>query len=152
MEALRVAGVLPALVREPPLRPALVLDEAVPVAVAVLVDPAERAQRRLLEPPHERRVVRPAPDLGEEDQVEGRGVEGAVVAGEPCLRGLAVAHLVHDLARLGVDRRIVLACLQLSEHLERASRELGPEEQRLQARDQRVAPEHGHEPRHPRRG
>ena len=41
-EALRVAGVLPRLVLEPALRPAPVLDEAVAVEVAVLVDPRER--------------------------------------------------------------------------------------------------------------
>ena len=53
-----------------------------------------------------------------------------------------------DLARLGVDVRVVLRRLQLGEHLQRGSRQLGPEEQRLQAGDDRVAPEHGHEPRH----
>ena len=39
--------------------------------------------------------------------------------------------------------------LQLGERRERVARELGPEQQRLQARDERVAAEHGHEPRHP---
>ena len=56
---------------------------------------------------------------------------------------------MHDLPRLGVDRRVLLACLQLGERVERAHRDLRPEEQRLQRRDRRVAPEHGHEPRHP---
>ena len=59
---------------------------------------------------------------------------------------------MQDLARLGVDRGVVLARLQHRERLERGDRELGPEQHRLQARDQRVAPEDGHEPRHPRRG
>src|SRR4029079_6525132 len=43
-----------------------------------------------------------------------------------------------------------LARLEVGEHLERALRELGPEKERLQARDDRVAPEHGHEPGHAR--
>src|SRR5262249_19816576 len=63
MEALRVARVLPGLVREPARRPPLVLHEAVAVAVAKLVDPPERTQSWLLQPADERRVVRPAPDL-----------------------------------------------------------------------------------------
>ena len=49
VEALRVAGVLPRLVLEPALGAALVLDEAVAVAVAVLVDPLERGERRRLQ-------------------------------------------------------------------------------------------------------
>ena len=109
----------------------------------------ERPQRRLAEVADERGVVRPAPDLGEQDEVERRRVDRPVVGAEPVARGLAVPHLVDDLARLGVDRRIVLGRLQLGEHLERGARQLGPEEQRLQARDQRVAAEDGHEPRHP---
>ena len=56
-----------------------------------------------------------------------------------------------DLARLGVDRRVVVDRLQLGQHLERAAGELGAEEQRLQRRDQRVPAEDGHEPRHPGR-
>jgi hypothetical protein len=59
---------------------------------------------------------------------------------------------VDDLARLGVDVRVLLVRLQLGQHLERGARELRPEEQGLQARDQRVAPEDGHEPGHPGRG
>ena len=56
-----------------------------------------------------------------------------------------------DLARLGVHVRVVVARLQLGQHLERRACELRAEEQRLQARDQRVAAEDGHEPRHPGR-
>ena len=64
---------------------------------------------------------------------------------------LPLPNLVDDLAGLGVDRGVVLGRLQLREDPERRLRELGAEEQRLQARDQRVAPEDGHEPRHARR-
>src|SRR5205085_7197378 len=93
-----------------------------------------------------------APHLREEDQVEGRRVDGAVVRVEPGLRRLPLADLVDDLARLRVDRRIVLRRLELRQDPERAARELGAEEERLVARDQRVSPEDGHEPRHAGRG
>ena len=99
MEALRVPRVLPRLHLEPVLRAPLELDEAVAVAVAPLVDPGERGERRLLELVRERRVVRPAPHLREQDEEERRRVGGAVVAGEPVDRRLPAAHLVDDLAR-----------------------------------------------------
>ena len=44
-----------------------------------------------------------------------------------------------------------VACRR-SEGAQGAGGELGPEEQRLERRDQRVAAENGHEPRHARRG
>ena len=56
---------------------------------------------------------------------------------------------MHDLARLGVARRVVLGRLEQRELTQRGAGELGAEEHRLQARDQRVAAEHRHEPRHP---
>src|SRR5262249_30351981 len=146
VEALRVVRVLPRLDLEPVLRSSVELDEAVAVEVAVLVDPTQRGQRGLLEVPCERDVVGPAEDLRDEDEVQRGRVDGAVVAGEPRLRGLALADLVRDLPRLRVDRRVVLLRLQLREHLERGARELGAEDQRLQARDDRVAPEYAHEP------
>ena len=63
-----------------------------------------------------------------------------------------MTHLVDDLPRLGVQLRIVLGRLQLSELLEDAARELRPEQQRLQPGHDRVAAEHRHEPRHARCG
>jgi hypothetical protein len=53
-----------------------------------------------------------------------------------------------DLARLGVDLGIVLARLKLGERVQSVVGELGPEEQSLQARDERVPAEDGHEPGH----
>ncbi len=106
VKALRIAGVLPRLVREPAVRPPRVLDEAVPVEVTVPVDPLQREHGGLPQPPDEHGVVRPAPGLGEEDEEERRGVDGAVVAREPELGGPAVPDLVDDLPRLGVDRRV----------------------------------------------
>ena len=55
---------------------------------------------------------------------------------------------MHDLARLGVDRWIVHLRLQFGEHLKGRPRELRAEHERLQARDDRVPPEHAHEPGH----
>ena len=98
---------------------------------------------------HERGVVRPAPHLGEEHEEERRRVDRAVVAREPGRRRLPGADLVDDLARLGVRERIVLGRLQAGERRERVARQLRPEDERLEARDQRVAAEHGHEPGHP---
>ena len=106
VEALRVAGVLPRLVGQAAVRPPRVLDEAVPVEVAVAVDPLEREHGRLPQPPDEHGVVRPAPGLGEKDEEERRGVDGAVVAREPELGSPTVADLVDDLPRLRVDRRV----------------------------------------------
>jgi len=57
---------------------------------------------------------------------------------------------VDDLPGLGVRLGVVLLRLERRERDERVARELGPEEERLQARDQRVPSEHGHEPRHAR--
>src|SRR5207248_1860800 len=115
-EALRVTGVLPRLILEPAVATTLVLDEAVAVAVAVAVDPLERAERGPAQLTHEIRVVCPAPQLGEEDQVERRRVDGAVVARKPRARRLPVTHLVHDLARLRVRPRIVGVRLQSREY------------------------------------
>jgi hypothetical protein len=149
---LRVAAVLPRLVVEPARAAPSVLDEAVAVEVARLVDPGECVHRRLAEAAHERGVVSPAPDLREQDQVERRRVDRSVVIAEPARRSFPVPDLVDDLPRLRVELRIVLGRLEVREHLERAAGELRPEQQRLQARDQRVPPEYGHEPRHPGRG
>jgi hypothetical protein len=135
-----------------PIRAPLVLDEAVAVAVAVEVDPRERCERGCPKALNERCVARPAPDLREEDEVERRRVDRAVVAGEPLLGGPSRAQLVKDLARLGVDRRVVGVCLELGKCVERAHGQLGAEEHRLQARDDRVASEDRHEPGHTRCG
>ena len=54
---------------------------------------------------------------------------------------------MRDLARLGVDRGIVVLRLELCEHLERRARQLGPEQQGLETRDDGVAAEDAHEPR-----
>ena len=150
MKALGVARVLPRLVEQAVLGAAPVLDEAVPVRVAIAVDPLERAQRGLAQPQRHRVVVGPAPSLGEEHEEQRRRVDRAVVAREPGVGCAPAPHLVDDLSRLGIDRRVVLERLQLGERVERADGELGPEQQRLERGDRRVAAEDGHEPRHAR--
>ena len=57
-------------------------------------------------------------------------------------------HLVDDLPGLGVDLRVVLARLELGERVERVVSQLRPEEERLQAGDERVPAEDRHEPGH----
>ena len=60
-EPLRVEGVLPGLVLEASAGAALVLEEAVAVAVAVALDPFQRRQRGALQLLHDGAVPRPAP-------------------------------------------------------------------------------------------
>ena len=97
-------------------------------------------------------VGRPAPRLREQHEEERRRVDAAVVAREPDLGGAPAAQLVDDLARLRIDAGIVVLGLQLGQHAQGGVRELGPEDEGLQACDHGVAPEHRHEPRHARRG
>ena len=54
-----------------------------------------------------------------------------------------------DLARLRIDLRVVLPRLELRQYAERVVREFGAEEECLEARNERVAAEDGHEPGHP---
>src|SRR5262249_1210500 len=96
LEALRVARVLPRLVREAGIDHAAVLDGALPLPAAAAVGPLEREQRRLAQALRERGVVGPAPGLGEQDEVERRRVDRAVVAREPGLGAAPLAHLVDD--------------------------------------------------------
>ena len=146
----RVRRVLPALVLEPGLLvAALVPDVAVAHEVGVLVDPGERGARLDLEVAHEPRVARPALVLVEQHHVERRRVGAAVVRRvRPLLEGghLAVAHLVQDPARILVAEVVQARALPLAERAQRGLGQLRRERQRLQAREDAVAPEHRHEP------
>ena len=106
----RVPGVLPALVLEAGLRvAALVLDVAVAVPVAVLVDPFERSPGVLLELSHESTALRPALVLVEQDQEQHRRVGAPVVGRMRALleRGeLAAPKLVQDLPGLLVTELV----------------------------------------------
>ncbi len=118
-----VERVAPALVAEPLRRAGPVLDIAVAVAVAELVDPGQRGHRVVAERAHDLRVARPAPVLGQQDQPERRRVGAAVVRAvrlEPELGQLAHPQLVQDLARLHVPEVVALGGLEVGEGQERA--------------------------------
>src|SRR5947199_1649291 len=147
----RVDRVLPAhvLVALRGARP--VLLEAVAVEVAGAVDPLEAAERRLPVLAKQRIVAQPLPRLVQDDQVERRGVGGAVVRrvrDQTEVGELAGAHLVRDLAGLGVARVVPLRRLQLGELPARAPRQVRVDDHALQARDERVAAEERDEPGH----
>ena len=148
----RVPRILPALVLEPRLLvPALVPEVAAAAdQVPVLVDPAQGRARFGFELADEPPVAAPALVLVEQHAVQRRRVSGAVVRGvRPLLerRQLPVAHLVEDPAGILVAEVVDPAALPGAEHAQCGGGELGRERQRLQAREDAVAPEHGHEPR-----
>ena len=151
----RVPGVLPALVFEPVGIAPLVFDVAVAVAIAVVVDPVHRGARLGLQSAHQLAVARPALVFLQQDQEQRRGVGGAVVGRvRRVLEGghLAEAQLVRDLAGLRVAEGVVSAGLEQGQRPQRRGRQLGHERQRLEAGDQAVATEDGHEPGQARRG
>ena len=101
----RVAGVLPALVHEAAVAPPPVLDEAIAVRIAVLVDPFQRRQDVGPDRIQRGAVGGVLPVQAGEHDEQRRRVDGAVVATERhfAQRGeLALARLVQDLAGLGV--------------------------------------------------
>ena len=105
----RVVGILPALVGEALLGGALIFDKAVAIGIAGAVDPA---QRRLDRGPQlaQRLLVAGALEIEAGQQHEQRRrIDAAVILRERHLaqrRHLAAAHLVQDLAGLGVGERI----------------------------------------------
>jgi hypothetical protein len=147
----RVPRILPALVLEAGLLVApLVPDVAVAHEVGVLVDPGQSGARFVFQLAHQLRVAGPALVLVEQHHVERRRVHGAVVRRVRAFferRHLAVPHLVQDAARILVAEVVAAAALAFAELAQRGGRELGRERQRLQAREDAVAAEHGHEPR-----
>src|SRR5262249_25466764 len=149
----RVPGVLPALVLEPGLLVAApVPDVAVALEVGVLVDPVQGRARLVLQLADELAVAGPALVLVEQDDVEGRGVRVAVIGRVgPLLEPaeLPVARLVEDPARVLVAEVVAPGPLPVAEDPQRRRRELRDERERLQAREDRVAAEHRHEPRQP---
>ena len=105
-EALRVAGVLPGLIREPIGRAPLVLQEPVAVAVAVLVDPrrvppdaAGSSSFTIAASPS------PAPHLRRAARERAGWHRSSRSRSGTRLVAAFPAQLVQDLARLGVDRR-----------------------------------------------
>src|SRR5205814_811916 len=76
-----VAGVLPALVAKAPRRAAEVLDVAVAIEVTVAVDPYEGTVEDVLELQDRGEIVGPAEVGGGQHEVQGGGVDTAVVGG-----------------------------------------------------------------------
>ncbi len=146
----RVARVLPALVEQAEPRSAQVLDEAVAVEVARVVDPVERRQRVRPQPLEQRVVAGPGMGLAEQDQPERGRIDRPVVG---VVRRLArVGHLagpqlVEDLAGLGVVPRVVRRRLEPGQDAQRVARPGGRERHGLERGDQAVAPEQRREPR-----
>lgn len=151
----RVARVLPAHVLVPLRGTRPILLEAVPIEIAVAVDPFEAAERCRPVLAQQLEVAEPLPGFVQGDHIEGRGVGGAVIgrvrdqveAGE-----LSGAHLVWVLPGLGVATVVRLGRLELRQLLQRAAREARIDDHVLQARDQRAAAEDRDEPRHAGRG
>ncbi|MFC7612168.1 hypothetical protein [Teichococcus aestuarii] len=119
-----VVAVLPALVQQPVRPLAAVFDEAVPVRVAVPVDPA---QRRLDVRPQDAQRGQVAGSVeigaGQHDEERG-GVGAAIVAAERHLaeqRHLALPRLMQDLAGLGIGRRVFLRRLMGGQEAEHAA-------------------------------
>ena len=106
----RIARILPALVEQAEPRAPLVLDEAVAVEVAGVVDPGQGREGVRPQAVEQRVVARPGIRLAQEDEPQRRRVDAAVVGvvGRLARAGhLAGAQLVQDLARLRVVPRIV---------------------------------------------
>jgi hypothetical protein len=152
----RIPRVLPTLVLEPRLLVAAPIpDVAIAEEVGVVVDPGQGRSRLVLALSDQRAVAGPAFVLVQQDDVQGGGVRAAVVRGvRPLLerRHLAVAHLVEDAARVLVAEVVDAAALPVPEGLQGRRGQLGRERQRLQAGEDAVAAEHGHEPGEPGRG
>ena len=147
-----VAGILPALVLKSGGRARGVFLKAVPVAVAVLVDPIQAALRGRQMTLEQLAVAGATPGRMQRDQIERRRVRSSVVGRvrhQLELGELAQAEFVHDLARLGIAIIVALGRLQRAEHVERPARKVGTDESGLQRDDQAVAAEQGHEPWQP---
>src|SRR3989338_6144769 len=57
-----IIRVLPALIAEPLRRPALILDEPIAVALAILLDPAQGPPQRRLKPSNRSEILQPSID------------------------------------------------------------------------------------------
>src|SRR4051794_29818372 len=103
----RVVAVLPALVDQARLRASRVVEEAVQAAVQTALDPGSGLKQVRPDLIHQRRIPGALLIGSGEHYKERRTVDSAVVLLEGHLLQyghLAAAHLVHDLARLGVAK------------------------------------------------
>jgi hypothetical protein len=137
------------------LRLRLVLLEAVPIPVAIAVDPLQAVQHDVLMVREEQVVAQPLPGLVQGDDVEdgrvGRAIIGRV-RDAPEMSQLAAAKFVRHLAWLGIAVGIYLGGLQVGQALEGSAGEIGEHDDVLQAGDQAVPTEDGHKPGNSGRG
>jgi hypothetical protein len=145
----RVPRVLPALVVEPAGRAPAVLEEAVAVEVALLLDPAHCGASVLFESADEFAVPCPQVVLVEQNEEERGRIVRAVVGrvrsvAEHCQ--FAAPPLVQDLSGLGVAKVVALDRLQFRERLERRLRKPRLERKQLVGADDAVAAEERHVP------
>ena len=122
----RVVGILPALVGETLLGGTIVFDEAIAVGIARAIDPGEGGLDRRPQLPDGGVVAGALRIETREHHEQRRGVDAAVIETEghlaqPC--HLAFAHLVQDLARLGIRGRIVDLCLISGKPVQHAARD-----------------------------
>ena len=147
-----VPGVLPALVFQPGFHVTLIIDVAVTVAVAVIVDPFQGGPGLQLEVPDELVVTGPPGVLVEEDEKQ-RGCVGRAVVRRvgPFLesRQLAISKFMKDLPGLLVAEFVDARALESGQRKERGLCHVRDERQGLQARDHAVATEDAHEPGQP---
>ena len=152
----RVPAVLPALVDQAGGRvAAFVLDVAVAVEVAAVLDPGQRSAGVALERADERVVAGPAVVLVEEDEEQRRRVGASEVRRMGALAAcgeLTEAQLVQDLSGLLLVEVVSLVGLASGEYAQRRRGQLREVRERLVARDQAVATEQRHEPRQSCRG
>ena len=146
-----VVRVLPPLVKQSSGALPLVLDEAVPVQIAVAVNPAKCGLNTGPEGFHEGPVAGPLVVRAGKKHEQGRGIDTAVVAakGHFLERGhLAVAGFVEDFPGFGVLFRDNLRGLRGSQVSQHAPSQSGAQPQAFQRGDDPVAAEGGVEPRH----
>ena len=145
----RVEGILPSLIREALLGLAMIFDETVAIAVAVMIDPGKRCLGVRPQRAHRLEIAGAPEILPEQQQEEGRGVDAPVVAAKRHLAQIChfpMAHFVQNLSRLGVTFRLDRGRLRGGEKSEHAARNGGVEPQSHQRGDDSVAPERGAEP------
>ena len=145
-----VPRVLPALVGQPAGVRSEVLDVAIAVPVAEVLDPGERAVGVGQQPGQLLGRQPPAGQLAEQHDEQRRGVDRPVV-GRATLQGERVraveAGLVHDPPRLLLRPGVDVLALEVGQRVQHAEGQRGIDRQGHQRGPQRVAPEQGHEPR-----
>src|SRR5438270_1963133 len=149
-----VAGVLPALVAKASRRAAEVLDVAVAIEVTVAVDPYEGTVEDVLELQDRGKIVGPAEVGGGQHEVQGGGVDAAVVGGVGNVVGAGefpLADLVEYLARLLVAPWVVLGTEEAAKEVQRPAGRLGVHREDLVGGQDRIAPERRHVPGDPGR-